>query len=83
MEADTVPDTLVIPPDLLAEIRAAADEEHRPPLAVLQDAVKRYVTARRRARTVFRTEDLSAAELAAITEGGMDARHNHLNAELK
>ncbi len=83
MEADAVPDTLVIPPGLLAEIRAAADEEQRPPLDVLQDAVKRYVTARRRARTVFRTEDLSAAELAAITEGGMDARHNHLNAELE
>ncbi len=83
MEADSVPDTLAIPADLLAEIRAAADEEHRPALAVLQDAVKRYVTAKRHDRTVFRTEELSAAELAAITEGEMDARHNHLNAELE
>jgi len=83
MEADAAPDTLSIPPDLLAEIRAAADEEHRPALAVLQDAVTRYVTARRHGRTVFRTDELSAAELAAMTEGGMDARHNHLNAELE
>jgi hypothetical protein len=83
MGADSVSDTFAIPPDLLAEIRAAADEEHRPALAVLRDAVNRYVTAKRHGRTVFRTEALSAAELAAITEGGMDPRHNHLNAELE
>jgi len=27
---------------------------------------------------VFKTEDLSEAEIQAITQGGMDARHDHL-----
>jgi hypothetical protein len=31
---------------------------------------------------VFKTEDLSDAEAQAITEGGMDSRHDHLDAEL-
>jgi hypothetical protein len=83
MEIAPSSEPLTIPPDLLAQIREAADEEHRSALAVLQDAVKRYVQAKRRDRQVFRTQDLSAAELAAITSGGMDARHNHLNAELE
>lgn len=36
----------------------------------------------RRERVVFKTEDLSEAEIQAITQGSMDARHDHLNAEL-
>jgi hypothetical protein len=31
---------------------------------------------------VIKTDDLSEAEIQAITQGGMDARHNYLNAEL-
>jgi hypothetical protein len=73
----------VLPPALLAEIEAAAAEEHRSALDVLQDAVARYMTARRRDRSVFRTNELSDADLRAITEGGMDDRHAHLNAELE
>ena len=37
---------------------------------------------KRRERVVFKTEDLSEAEIQAITQGGMDARRDHLNAEL-
>jgi hypothetical protein len=37
---------------------------------------------KRRERVVLKTEDLSEAEIQAITQGGMDARHDHLNAEL-
>ena len=33
-------------------------------------------------RVVIKTEDLSEAEIQAITQGGMDARHDYLNAEL-
>ena len=36
--------TLTIPPALAAEIQAAADEEHRPAIEVLRDAVR--VTAK-------------------------------------
>lgn len=32
--------------------------------------------------TAYATEDLGEAEIQAITQGGMDARHDHLNAEL-
>ena len=37
---------------------------------------------KRRDRVVIKTEDLSEAEIQAITQGGMDARHDYLNAEL-
>ncbi len=42
-----------------------------------------YQRLKRRDREVIRTEDLGADELRAITEGGMDPRHNHLNAEFE
>ena len=84
---DVTSDTgLVIPADLSAEIQAAADQEHRPASDIVRDALERYLTetrlARRR-REVFKIEDLSDAELAQITERGMDPRHDHLNAELE
>ncbi len=75
--------SLAIPPALLKEIEAAADEEHRPASDVVREALERYMRQKRRDRRVFRTEDLSDAELRAITEDGMDARHDHLNAELE
>jgi prevent-host-death family protein len=46
-------------------------------------AVEEYQRLKRRDREVFKTEELNEAEIKAITEGGMDARHNHLNAELE
>jgi prevent-host-death family protein len=46
-------------------------------------AVEEYQRLKRRDRQVFKTEELSDAGLKAIAEGGMDPRHNHLNAELE
>lgn len=37
---------------------------------------------KRHERIVFRTEDLSDAEIQAVTQSSMDPRHDHLNAEL-
>jgi len=34
-------------------------------------------------RAVFKTDELSQAEIQEITESGMDPRHDHLNAELE
>jgi hypothetical protein len=43
---------LAIPPALAAEIQAAADEEHRPALDVLRDAVESYRKEQRWRRTL-------------------------------
>jgi hypothetical protein len=43
---------LTIPPALAAEIRAAADEEHRPAIDVLRDAVESYRMEQRWRRTL-------------------------------
>ena len=80
-----IPDSgieLVIPPSLAARIQTAADEEHRPALDLLRDAMDRYLTARDR-REVLRTEDLSATDLEAILGGSMDPQYDYLNAELE
>jgi predicted transcriptional regulator len=47
MENNPVTDPLAIPPALLAQVQAAADEEHRPPGEVLREAVERYLRERR------------------------------------
>jgi hypothetical protein len=46
MKSETPADTL-IPPGLLAEIRAAAAEEHRAPSELVGEAVERYLSERR------------------------------------
>jgi len=46
-------------------------------------SVEEYQRLKRRDREVFKTEDLSPRLLDAITGGGMDSRHNHLDAELE
>ena len=46
-------------------------------------SVEEYQRLKQRDRVVFRTEELSDAEIQAMTEGEMDPRHNHLNAELE
>jgi len=46
-------------------------------------AVEEYQRLKRRDRVVLKTEELSEADMKAITEGGMDPRYNHLNAELE
>jgi len=45
-------------------------------------AVEEYQRLKRRDRDVLKTEELGEAEIKAITQGGMDERHDHLNAEL-
>ena len=46
MKSATSPDTLV-PPGLLPEIQAAAEEEHRTPGELVGEAVERYLSERR------------------------------------
>jgi predicted transcriptional regulator len=41
------PDAVLIPPDLLAEIEAAAAEEHRAPRELVGEAVECYLSERR------------------------------------
>lgn len=47
MENNPVTDPLTIPPALLAQVHAVAEEEHRPADDVLRDAVERYLRERR------------------------------------
>jgi PHD/YefM family antitoxin component YafN of YafNO toxin-antitoxin module len=66
------------------------DEALKQPVAIARNgrdrlvdlAVEEYERLKRRDRAVFITAELSDAEVKAITEGGMDPRHDHLNAEL-
>jgi predicted transcriptional regulator len=57
---------LTIPPALLAEITAAADEEHRSPSDLVRDALERYMEAREWTK-IFVYGDLRAKELG-LTE---------------
>ncbi len=67
------------------------DEALKQPLSITRNgrdrlvvlAVEEYQRLKRRDRDVFKTDDLSETEIQAITQGGMDARHDHLNAELE
>jgi hypothetical protein len=47
MEDNPVIDPLMIPPALLAEVQAAANEEHRAAGDVLREAIERYLRERR------------------------------------
>jgi hypothetical protein len=47
MKADTSPDTLAVPPALLAEIQADADKEHLPAGDVLREVIERGLEQRR------------------------------------
>jgi hypothetical protein len=65
MKSETAPDTLV-PPSLLPEIYAAAEEDHREPGDLVREALERYMDerewqkllayGRERARTLGLTE---------------------------
>jgi hypothetical protein len=46
MKADIPPDTLV-PPELIAEIEAAAEQERREPRELIGEAVERYLSEQR------------------------------------
>lgn len=66
------------------------DEALKQPLSITRNgrdrlvvlAVEEYERLKRRDRLVFSTEELSDAELQAISDSEMDPRHNHLDAEL-
>jgi hypothetical protein len=55
MKSDTAPDTLV-PPSLLPEIQAAAQEEHREPSELVGEAVERYLRQKRWQKVYARGE---------------------------
>ena len=67
------------------------DEALKQPLSITRNgrdrlvvlSVEEYQRLKQRDRLAFKTEELSDAELHAITEGGMNPRHDHLNAELE
>ncbi len=47
----------LIPPALLAQVKAAAEEEHRPLADVVRDAIERYVRDRRWQKLLSYGED--------------------------
>lgn len=59
----------------------AINSEGRDQLVVL--AVEEYHRLKICDRVAFKAEDLADAEVQAITSGGMDPIHDHLNAELE
>ena len=60
-------DTLTLPPALVAEVQAAADEERRPAGDVLRDAVERYLRERRWQK-IFAYGEQRARELGLTEE---------------
>jgi hypothetical protein len=60
-------DTLVLPPALAKEVRAAAEEEHRQAGDVLRDAVERYLRERRWQK-IFAYGERRARELGLSEE---------------
>jgi Ribbon-helix-helix protein, copG family len=63
MKASNQNATLTLPPDLLAEVEAIAEQEHRPADDVLRDAVERY-RAQLRQEAPERAARRTAAEAA-------------------
>jgi hypothetical protein len=67
------------------------DEALKQPLSIARNgrdrlvvlSIEEYQRLKRHDRAVFKTDDLSETEILAITQGGMDARHDHLNAEIE
>jgi len=72
MEPLCYPDRIDIPPDLLAKIREAADEEQRSAVAVLQDAVMGYMQAKRRLQQPSYLRERAAA--LGLIDGGPSRR---------
>jgi hypothetical protein len=69
---------LVIPSALMAEIQAVADEEHRPALDVLRDAVDGYRKEQRWRRTlVYGAERAKALGLTEADVPGLIAAYRH------
>ena len=68
MTQDHTPD-LAVPPELAAEIIAAAEEQHRAPGEVLHDALEQYLTGRRPAAGAQRSPAEAAARMRRARAG--------------
>ena len=55
-----------MPPDLLAEARRAAHEEHRPADELVSDAVRRYLQERKQVATVNTAEPTKRKRLSEL-----------------
>jgi predicted transcriptional regulator len=64
MRSESPADTLV-PPDLLDEVQAAADEEHRDPAELVREAVTHYLEQRRMRRGAIAEPNHTPAAAAA------------------
>lgn len=64
MKSESPTDSLV-PPDLLAEAQAVADEEHREPRELVRKAVTRYLERRRIGRGATPGPEHTSAEATA------------------
>jgi hypothetical protein len=67
MKSNTASDAL-LPPGLLSEILAAAEEEHREPRELVGEAVSRYLEGRRAQRAAFTATHTPAQAAARIRE---------------
>ena len=59
-------DAIHMPPDLLAQARRAATEEHRPADELVSDAVRRYLQERKQAATVNTVEPKNKKRLSEL-----------------
>jgi hypothetical protein len=77
MKTATDNSPLAVPPDVVAQVRAMADEDHRPADDVLRDAVKHYV------REIRWQRMLAAAQARGKTLGFTEADVPRLIAEVR
>ena len=59
-------DAIHMPPDLLAQARQAATEEHRPADELVSDAVRRYLRERKQVATVNTAEPTRRKRLSEL-----------------
>ncbi len=59
-------DAIHMPPDLLAQARQAATEEHRPADELVSDAVRRYLQERKQVATVNTAEPTKRKRLSEL-----------------
>lgn len=59
-------DAIHMPPDLLAQARQAATEEHRPVDELVSDAVRRYLQERKHAAPVNTAEPIKRKRLSEL-----------------
>jgi hypothetical protein len=59
-------DAIHMPPDLLAQARQAATEEHRPADELVSDAVRRYLQERKQAASVSTGEPVKRKRLSEL-----------------